>query len=173
MKGCAATALLLVVSLIACHKEEQAVVGVAQNAVSAEQKAQAAAQSKAQQRDRQRASLAAIPLPTKSLYVDVRDANAWVNPFLSVNAETISLRTLQNGGNTASSHRKEVQLRPEDLVDALTALPPEAWRYGRVVAVVESPFANKKDRVGVRRNEEAVMQQLNDLGVVVKEWPER
>ena len=36
-------ALLLGVSLVACHKQEQEVVGVAKTAVSAEQKAQAAA----------------------------------------------------------------------------------------------------------------------------------
>ncbi|MGA3082819.1 MAG: hypothetical protein ABSD44_15815, partial [Terracidiphilus sp.] len=76
--------LLLAVALVACHKEEQAVVGVAQNAVKAEQKAQAAATVTATERDRQRAALATIPLPTKSMYVDVHEPGAWANPFLSV-----------------------------------------------------------------------------------------
>src|ERR1035441_6575224 len=80
-------ALLLAVALAACHKEEQAVVGVAQNAVNAEHQAQAAAQASASKRDQQRAELARIPLPTKSLYVDVHEPGAWANPFLSVDAD--------------------------------------------------------------------------------------
>ena len=57
--------------------------------------------------------------------------------------------------------------------EALIALPPGAWRYGRVIAVAESPLASRKDRVKVRRNVEAAIQQLNDLGIVVEEWPSR
>jgi len=43
----ASLALLLGVSMAGCHKEEQAVVGVAQHAVNAEQQAQQAAQAAA------------------------------------------------------------------------------------------------------------------------------
>ena len=53
----AAMALLLVLALDACHKEEQAVDGVAQNAANAEHQAQAAATL----RDQQRAEL--VPHP--------------------------------------------------------------------------------------------------------------
>jgi Asp-tRNA(Asn)/Glu-tRNA(Gln) amidotransferase A subunit family amidase len=42
-----------------------------------------------------------------------------------------------------------------------------------VIAVAESPSAAPKDRPKVRRNVEAAIQQLNDLGVVVEEWPSR
>jgi len=72
-----------------------------------------------------------------------------------------------------AARRQEVQLRLGDLADALIALPPGAWRYGRVVAVAESPLAGRTDRPKARRNVEAVIQQLNDLGVVVEEWPSR
>jgi hypothetical protein len=72
-----------------------------------------------------------------------------------------------------AARRQEVQLRPGDLAEALIALPPGAWRYGRVIAVAESPLASSKDRPKVRRNIEAAIQQLNDLGVVVEEWPTR
>jgi hypothetical protein len=163
-----------------CHKEEQAVAGVAQNAVKAEHQAQAAAT----ERDRQRAALTAIPLPTKSMYVDVREPGAWANPFLSVDAETLNLRITLADANPsavgegtilrpAAARRQELELHPADLVSALVALPAGAWRYGRVIAVAESPLAGKKDRPKVRRNVEAVIQQLNDLGVVVEEWPAR
>ena len=72
-----------------------------------------------------------------------------------------------------AARRQEIVLHPNDLAKALSALPPGAWRYGRVVAVAESPQANPKDRPKVRRNVEAVIQQLNDLGIVVEEWPAR
>ena len=177
-------ALLLAVAMVACHKEEQAVVGVAKPAVNAEHHAQAAAQAAATQSDQQRAQLALIPLPTKSLYVDVHEPGAWANPFLSVDAENLNLRITLADANTSTvgqgtmlrpeaARRQEIQLRPGDLAQALIALPPGAWRYGRVVAVAESPLASRKDRPKVRRNVEAAIQKLNDLGIVVEEWPAR
>jgi hypothetical protein len=176
--------LLLAVSIVACHKEEQAVVGVAKTAVNAEQQAQAAAQASATKKDQQRAELARIPLPTKSLYVDVHEAGAWGNPFLSVDADMINLRitvtdanpsTLGQGSmlRPAAARRQEIQVRPSEIPEALIALPAGAWRYGRVVAVAESPIADKSKKVQLRRNVEALIQQLNDLGVVVEEWPAR
>lgn len=172
--------LLLAVTLTACHKEEQAVAGVAQNAVNAEHKAQAAAT----ERDLQRTALEAVPLPAKSMYVDVHEPGAWANPFLSVGADTLDLRITLADANPstmgqgtmlrpAGARRQELQLRLADLPKALIALPPGAWRYGRVIAVAESPLASKKDRPKVRRNVEAAIQQLNDLGIVVEEWPTR
>jgi hypothetical protein len=177
-------ALLLAVALVACHKEEQVVVGVAQNAVNAEHKAEAAAQASATVRDQQRAELSRIPLPTKSMYVDVHEPSAWVNPFLSVDAATLDLRVTMADANPSSvgqgsmlrpegARRQEMQLRPGDLAEAITALPPGAWRYGRVIAVAESPLASRKDRPKVRQNVEAAIQLLNDLGIVVEEWPAR
>ncbi len=172
--------LLLLVALVACHKEEQAVEGVAHTAVSAEQKAQAAATL----RDRQRAALAAIPLPTKSLYVDIHEPGAWANPFLSVEADSLDLRIILADANTSTigqgtmlrpeaARRQELQISPADLASAVAALPAGAWRYGRVIAVAEAPGASPKDRPKIRRNVEAAIQQLNDLGVVVEEWPGR
>jgi hypothetical protein len=179
-KGIAAMALLLAVSVVACHKEEQAVAGVAQTAVNAEHKAQDAAS----ERDQQRAALAAIPLPTKSLYIDVHEAGVWANPFLSVDADTLNLRVTLADANPSTmgqgtmlrpeaARRQELQLRPGDLAQALIALPPGAWRYGRVIAVAESPQATRKDLPKVRRNVEAAIRKLNDLGIVVEEWPTR
>lgn len=173
-------ALLLLLALVACHKEEQAVVGVAQKAADAEHKAQAAATT----RDRQRATLGRIPLPTKSLYIDIHEPGAWNNPFLSVEADTLDLRISLADANPspvgegtmlrpAAARRQEVQLRLPDLAEAVVALPDSAWRYGRVIAVAEAPGANPKDRAKIRRNVEAAIQQLNDLGVVVEEWPGR
>ena len=175
----AGVALLFAIYTAACHKEEQAVEGVAQKAEKAEQKAQATATVQ----DNERAQLALIPLPTKSMYVDVHEPAAWANPFISVGPEMISMRITFADANPstvgegtmlrpAAARRQELQLRPADLAQAVAAIPPSAWRYGRVIAVAESPAA-AKDRPKVRRNVEAAIQQLNDLGIVVEEWPGR
>ncbi|MGP8175985.1 MAG: hypothetical protein ACLP7O_15770 [Terracidiphilus sp.] len=172
--------LLLAFALVACHKEEQAVEGVAQKAVTAEHQAQATAT----ELDSERAQLALIPLPTKSMYVDVHEPSAWANPFLSVGADTITLRIMLADANPspvgegtmlrpAAARRQELPLRPADLAKAVATIPPSAWKYGRVIAVAESPSAAPKDRPKVRRNVEAAIQQLTDLGIVVEEWPTR
>jgi len=173
-------AALLAFVLAACHKEEQGVVGVVHKAESAEKKVQATQT----ELDQERAQLEQIPLPTKSLYIDIHDPAAWENPFLSVGPDTITLRILLPDANPSpagqgsllrpeAARRQELELRSSDLDKAVAAIPAGAWRYGRVIAVAESPSAAPKDRPKVRRNVEAAIKQLNDLGVVVEEWPSR
>jgi glutamine synthetase len=177
-------AALLAIAIVACHKEEQAVVGVAKNAVNAEHQAQAAAEARASAGDKQREALSRVPLPTKSMYVDVHDPSAWSNPFIAVGPEAIHLRIVQADANPSDmgkgtmlrpegARRQEIEIRPKDLADAMVALPQGAWQYGRVVAVAEFPGASAKDRPKIRRNVEAAIRQLNDLGIVVEEWPAR
>jgi hypothetical protein len=118
------------------------------------------------------------------MYVDVHEPAAWANPFLSVGPDTLNLRITLADANPSSlgkgtmlrpraARRREILLRPADLAHALLALPPAAWRYGRVIAVAESPLASPKDGPKIRRNIEAIIQQLNDLGLIVDEWPAR
>ena len=174
------TALLVVLSLAGCRKEEQAVTSVAANAATAEHRAQAASAEK----DQERAQLARVALPTKSRYVDVHEPGAWSNPFISFDAKMVNLRvtladanpsTMGEGGilRPSAARRRELQIRQQDLVEALIALPESAWPYGRVVAIEESPLADRKARPAIRRQIEAAIQQLNELGVVVDEWPAR
>jgi hypothetical protein len=176
----AALGLLLAVAVVACKKEEQAVAGVAHATKQAEQKAQTAAT----EREQQRAELAKIPLPTKSMYINVHEPGQWANPFISADAGYLTLRVIMADPNPGAgatgtllrpeaARRQELQIRPSELAEALIALPPSAWRYGRVVAVAESPSASRKERPAVRRNVEAAIQKLNDLEVVVEEWPVR
>jgi len=176
----AASCLLISIFLSGCRKEEQAVGKVASTAAAAEHQAQAASA----QKEQQRAQLARIALPTKSRYVDVHEPGQWANPFLSFDAQMINLRIVQADANPsqigkggllrpAAARRQELQIRPQDLVEALIALPESAWPYGRVVAIEESPLADKKQRPAIRRQIEAAIQQLNDLGVIVDEWPAR
>lgn len=164
----------------ACHKEAQKVEGVVKKAESAEKKVQASET----EREQERAELEKIPVPTKSLYIDIHDPAAWENPFLSVGPGTISLRILlpdtnpTPGGQDSvlrpeAARRQQLELRPSDLGEAVAAIPAGAWHYGRVIAIAESPSAASEDRAKVRRNVEAAINQLNDLGVVVEEWPGR
>lgn len=164
----------------ACHKEEQAVEGVARKAQNVEQKLQA----NQTQLDQDRAQIDQIPLPTKSLYANIHDPAQWANPFLSVGPSLITLRIILPDANTSklgqgtllrleAARRQELQLRPSDLDKAVVAIPAGAWRYGRVIALAESSTAPPRDRPSVRRNVEAAIEQLNDLGIVVEEWPSR
>jgi hypothetical protein len=173
-------AALLAFVLAACHKEEQRVEGVVHKAETAEKKVQA----NQTVLDQERAQLEQIPLPTKSLYIDIHDPAAWDNPFLSVGPDNISLRILLPDANPSpagqgsmlrpvAARRQELQLRPADLDEAVAAIPAGAWHYGRVIAIAESPSAAPKDRPKVRRNVEDAIKHLNDLGVVVEEWPSR
>jgi len=179
-QACAVGIVLFAALLAGCKKEEQAVSKAAESAAAAEHQAQAASA----QRDQQRAQLARIALPTKSRYVDVHEPGAWANPFLSFDAQMINLRitladanpsSIGRGGilRPAAARHQEAQIRQKDLAEALIALPESAWPYGRVVAIEESPLADRKSRPAIRRQIEAAIQQLNDLGVVVEEWPAR
>lgn len=179
-KQCIVMAALLAVVLAACHKEEQAVVGVAQKAANAGQKFEA----NQTQLDEERTELKEVPLPTKSLYIDIHDPSQWANPFLAIGPDVIMLRVLMADANPSTvgqgtllrpvaARRQELQLRPADLDQAVAAIPAGAWPYGRVVAIAESSTVDPKDRPMARRNVEAAIKQLNDLGVVVEEWPAR
>jgi hypothetical protein len=117
------------------------------------------------------------------MYADIHEPSDWANPYLSIGANTISLRITLADANPSNvgegtmlrpsaARRQELQLRPAELAKAVAAIPTSAWRYGRVIAVAESAAA-PRDRPLVRRNVEAAIQQLNDMGIVVEEWPTR
>jgi hypothetical protein len=187
--------LILSLAFSACHKQEQEVAGAAANAAhSAQQAAVHAAQTAENQAQLARASatesatertaLEHIPLPTKSLYVNVHEPAEWKNPFLTVAADEVDLRVILTDANPSqvgagtmlrpeAARRQEIQIHPADLAKALIALPDGAWRYGRVVAIAEAPEAPRKLRPAIRRNMEAAIQKLNDMGIVVEEWPAR
>jgi hypothetical protein len=134
--------------------------------------------------------LAELPPPAKGRYLQVRALDGWKNPFLIVSRKSVTLRfvdprsasdgsadTLPNGVlptqklTADGPGRKQIVLRLIDLPEALAALPEGSWEYGRVVAVDEDPSTPRPDRPQMRRNVEAVMALLNDLDVVVDEWP--
>ncbi len=131
--------------------------------------------------DTARQELEQIPPPSKNRYLSVRAKDAYANPFLVVHPQTITLTIIYRdqdpdgfsaGGvlRPAKARKQEVDVRLDDLPQGLAALGPDAWPYGRVVAIEESPTAPRSERVAIRRNVEATIQMLNDLGVVVDEW---
>lgn len=131
--------------------------------------------------DGYRQELEQIPPPSKNQYLGVRTQDAYANPFLVVHPQTVTLTIIfrdqdpnafSAGGllRPAKARKQEVDIRPDDLPQALAALSPDVWPYGRVVAIEESPTAPKSERVAIRRNVEATIDTLNNLGVVVDEW---
>lgn len=145
------------------------------------QEAKQQARAAAQGREHDRQLLEKIPPPTKSQYIDVRTTDNWQNPFLSVGLDSIKMRVIMPDANPSaigkggmlrpeSARRQDLEIRISDLPAALTALPEKAWPYGRVVAVAEGFTTEKKQRPQIRRNVEATIQILNDLGIVVDEW---
>ena len=168
--------LALVLGLSACSRNNQGQSTEA--APPTPQQAKAAAEARAN--DRQQ--LDEIPPPAKSRYMAIHTRESWGNPFLIVGKKTVNLRIMYpeppqsdvapgNMMRPANARKRELDLRLADLPEALAAMPEEAWPYGRVIAVEEDPSAPRADRIQVRRNVEATIQMLNDLGVVVYEWP--
>jgi hypothetical protein len=145
---------------------------------AAVRQARQAAESKM---DAARQELEQIPPPSKNRYLNVHSKEAYGNPFLVVHPQTVTMtivyrdqapNSFDAGGllRPAKARKQEVDVRLDDLPQALASLSSDVWPYGRVVAIEESPTAPKTERVAIRRNVEATIQILNDLGVVVDEW---
>ena len=131
--------------------------------------------------DQARQELEQVPPPSKNRYLSVHSQEAYGNPFIVVHPQIVTLNVLfrdqdpnafSAGGllRPVKARKQEVDVRLADLPQALASLTPDVWPYGRVVAVEESPAKPRAERVAIRRNVEATIQILNDLGVVVDEW---
>ncbi|HEU4635391.1 MAG TPA: hypothetical protein VFS41_04385 [Edaphobacter sp.] len=122
-----------------------------------------------------------IPPPSKSRYMAVQSLSSWENPYLTVQGAMVTLHVLIADANPSSlgvggllrpvnARRRNLDIRLSDLPSALNAIPEDAWPYGRVVAVEEAHDAPASARPEIRRNVEAVLKTLGDLGVVAYEW---
>ncbi|WP_446744668.1 hypothetical protein [Silvibacterium acidisoli] len=169
--------LAFAIALVACgHGNQNPPVNA--TPASTPQQAKAAATARSNDRDQ----LDQIPPPSKTRYLAIHTKESWGNPFLIVGKKNLTLRIMYPEGpksdvlsgsmmHPADARKRELVIRLSDLPEALAALPEDAWPYGRVVAVDEDSMALRADRVPVRRNVEATINALNDLGVVVYEWP--
>ena len=138
----------------------------------------------AQQRSQvesEREQLELIPPPSKTRYLSVRELDAWENPYLTVQANMVTLHVMQADANPSTygvggmmrpvgARRLDLNVSLDKLGDALVAIPHSSWPYGRVAAVEEAHKIPVSARPQVGRSTEAAMKTLNDLGIVVYEW---
>jgi hypothetical protein len=180
-------ALLLALLLTGCSRSARHPASTIEAAAAAREQALQKARAAAAARDQDRQQLAAIPLPSKNVYMAIHTRPSWTNPFLIVGTSTVNLTIMvpdvgltEGQANMpgadllhpAAARRRVLDLRLSDLPEALAALPEDTWPFGRVIAVEEDPLAPRTNRAQIRSNVEATMQILNDLGVVVDEWPQ-
>lgn len=147
--------------------------GCSGHVVSATQNAAEAHAAAAAERE----EMEAIPPPSKNRYMAVHGFDSWQNPYLTVQGSMVTLHVLLADANTSDfgaggmlrpvgARRQELNLSPDKLAEAMSAIPQSSWPYGRVVAVEEAHNTPAKAEPVVRRNLEATVGTLNDLGVV-------
>jgi hypothetical protein len=111
----------------------------------------------------------------------VRSLSTWENPYLTVQENMATLHVTLADANPSDlgaggilrpvgARRQDLNIRVSELPAALNAVPENSWPYGRVVAVEEAHDTPASARPAVRRNVEATIKTLSDLGIVVYEW---
>jgi len=128
-----------------------------------------------------RQDLQQIPPPSKRLYFNVGRLEDWQNPSLTVQEKMISIHVMTADANPSelgkgtmlrpkAALRQELNIDPRNLAEALNAIPKDAWPYGRVVSIEEARNAPASVRPQLRRNIEAAIDTLNNIGIVADEW---
>jgi hypothetical protein len=126
----------------------------------------------------EREQLQMVSLPTKSRYMAIHSFESWENPYLTVQPGMIELHVTLADSNPSSlgvggmlrpigARRQVINIGMDKLGEAISSVPPDAWPYGRVVAIEEAHKTPPAAEPAVRRNMEAAIANLNDLGVVV------
>jgi hypothetical protein len=155
--------------------------GCSRTASSSVAETKALATEQQQETNLARQQMELIPPPSKTRYMAVKSLTSWENPYLTVQGGMVTLHVVQADANKSDlgvggmlrpigARRQDLNVRVSDLPAALNAVPQNFWPYGRVVAVEEAHEVPVNARPVVRRNMEAVIKTLNDLGVVVYEW---
>ena len=130
-----------------------------------------------------REELEQIPPPSKNRYMNVHGFESWENPYITVQPDMLTVHVLVADANPTpygvgnmlrplGARREELNVSPEKLGEALSAIPQSAWPYGRVVAVEEAHKTPPKMEPVIRRNLEATVGTLNDLGLVAYDLPD-
>ncbi|HEY1741883.1 MAG TPA: hypothetical protein VGG18_01865 [Granulicella sp.] len=119
-----------------------------------------------------------IPPPSKNRYMTVHTFESWENPYITVQANMVTLHVLIADANTSNygaggilrpvgARRQELNIGLDKLGDAISAVPQNSWPYGRVIALEEAHKTPRNAEPQVRRTMETAVSTLNDLGVVV------
>jgi hypothetical protein len=133
--------------------------------------------------DEARQQMELIPPPSKTRYMAIRSLSVWENPYVTVQGGMVTVHVVMADGNKSNlglggmlrpmgARRQDLNVRLSELPAALNAIPENSWPYGRVIAIEEAHDVPTSAKPEMRRNMEAVMKSLNDLGVVVYEWNE-
>ena len=128
--------------------------------------------------DTEREQIALIPPPSKSRYMAVHSFEQWENPYITVQPDMVTIHVLMADGNTTgigtggmfrpiAARRQEISISMEKLGEAMTSIPQSSWPYGRVVAIEEAHKTPPAVQPMLRRNMEAALANLSDLGVMV------
>ena len=119
-----------------------------------------------------------IPPPSKNRYMTVHTFESWENPYITVQANMLTLHVLLADANTSDygaggilrpvgARRQELNIGLDKLGDAISAVPRSSWPYGRVIALEEAHKTPRTAEPQVRRTMETAVSTLNDLGIVV------
>jgi hypothetical protein len=157
---------VLAVLLAGCHARTNA-------PLTAEEKAEERAQL---QDDREQ--LEQVPPPVKSKYMVIRSFESWQNPYLTVQANMLELHVTRGDANPSAigvggmlrpeaARKVELNITLDKLGEAVSSVPGDAWPYGRVVAIEEAHHVPANAEPVVRKNMEATLARLTELGVAV------
>jgi hypothetical protein len=162
------TVLPMTLSLTGCH---------ATPAVNAKPTAEQKSEMRAELED-EREQLNKIPPPAKSRYMAIHSFESWENPYLTVQASMVELHVTRGDPNPSSvglggmlrpeaARRAELNIANDKLGEAMSSIPADAWPYGRVIAIEEAHHTPAAAEPTVRRNMEATIARLADLGIQV------
>jgi hypothetical protein len=105
-----------------------------------------------------------IPPADPQKYAGLRNMQAWRNPYLIIRPDGVGLLDPANN--------EQRLLKPDDLLNALAALPSTAWPYGRVVVVTENSLTSSEEqRVAIRRNKGIVAGTLESMQILINWVP--
>jgi hypothetical protein len=157
--------------------------GCSRSAAVADSSTRTASAQQRAQTEQIRQQLDLIPPPSKNRYMAIHSLSSWENPYITVQGGMLTLHVTMADANPSNlgvggilrpvaARRQDLNIRTGDLGIALNAVPQTAWPYGRVIAIEEAHDTPPSARPQMRRNMEAAMQSLSDLGIVVYEWTE-
>jgi len=123
----------------------------------------ACSHSKAAPKPDSAAGLLAIPAADNSKYPDLEKGRHWSNPYLIIRPEKIGLLT-------DLAPNEERLLKPQEVLSTLGQLPPQAWPYGRAVAILmDQKRANsEQQKAALLRNRGIVEGDLDRAHVAIR-----
>jgi hypothetical protein len=149
----------------------------AHSTVNAQPTADQRAELRAELED-EREQLNKIPPPAKSRYMAIHSFESWENPYITVQSNMLELHVTRGDVNTTNvgvgglfrpeaARKAELTIGDEKLGEAMSSIPADAWPYGRVVAIEEAHHTPAAAEPTVRRNMEATIARLANLGIQV------